>query len=374
VVTINYRIHYLGWLSHSALTSENRRHTSGNYGSLDQIMALNWVRRNIRRFGGDPRRVLVFGQSAGGRNSCVLAASPLARGLISRAAMISSSCEDIPTLQRMEQSGNAYVAKLGCGNAPSVPACLRSKPLADVVLAAVREPLVPGGFQLGPNIDGVLLVEQPLETFRKPSYADFPLLISAAADEVANALLPGFWTTPVNTAADHETAVRALFADEVQKDVLRVYPVANYETPRNTLIQVLTDSFLVCPTRRIARAAAAGGTPVWRAFYTHAYSSGPLAPLGAAHITDMPFWFNNLALPGFIPRESEVNLGNTVSAYLLGFAANGDPNRPGTAMWPRFDPVTDVYLRLDDVQKPASGVRAALCDFWDSVRVAQVAQ
>ena len=366
VVTANYRLHYLGWLAHSSLTEESEEGTSGNYGALDQIMALRWVRRNIEQFGGDPDRVLVFGQSAGGRNACVLATSPLTQSLMSRVGIISGNCENIPTLARMEQSSNAYVERLGCAGAADIPACLRAKPLADVVLSAVREPLVPGGFQLGPNIDGRLLTEQPLDALRRPHRRRMPWLISSASDEVANALLPAFWTAPVTTPAQYETAVRALFTDEIENDVLATYPAAGYDTPRNALIQVLTDSFMVCPQRRMARAAALHERPVWRAFYTHTYSNGPLRPLRAGHITDMPFWFNNLALPGFIPSASEIALGDAMSSYLTSFATHGNPNYIGGAAWPQYDPIADSHIILDETVVSADGVRTARCDFWDA--------
>ena len=366
VVAINYRLHYLGFLAHASLTSESPDGTSGNYGSLDQIAALQWVRRNIENFGGNPDRVLVFGQSAGARNACVLATSPLTRGLMAAAGMISGNCENIPSLDRMQASGNSYVRNLGCAEAADVPACLRGKPLQDVILGAVREPLVPGGFQLGPNVDGHLLVQQPLEALRGPHHNHVPWLISSAADEVANALLPALWSAPVTSAAQYEVAIRGLFDDAMADDVLTAYPAAAFSTPRTTLIRVLTDSFLVCPARRMARTAALWDEPVWRAFYNHTYSNGPLAPLHAAHITDMPFWFDNLTLPDFAPSASEAALGATMSAFLTSFAATGNPNHPGGPLWPRYDPMADSHLVLDDVIAADRGVRTAPCDFWDA--------
>ncbi|MGB6729168.1 MAG: carboxylesterase family protein, partial [Terracidiphilus sp.] len=155
VVTINYRLGVLGYLSHPALTAESPNYASGNYGLLDQMAALKWVKRNIDRFGGDPKRVTVFGASSGSLDICDMMASPLAAGLFQRAIMQSGVCVDslVPRLAENETSGARLAADLGLGNGPDVLAELRALPADELVRKAADEK----DLDLNPVIDGWVL-------------------------------------------------------------------------------------------------------------------------------------------------------------------------------------------------------------------------
>ena len=149
VVTTNYRLGALGFLAHPSLATESPRQASGNYGLLDIVAALHWVQRNIAQFGGDPNKVMVFGESAGAFNTCAVLTSPLTSGLFSSAIMQSGVCS-VPTKARQEQRGVTLAAELGCtGDAAQ---CLRSKPAAAFVAVqgglslATSGPIDPSAF------------------------------------------------------------------------------------------------------------------------------------------------------------------------------------------------------------------------------------
>ncbi len=366
VVTINYRLGFLGWLAHPALAKAG---TSGNYGALDQIAALRWVQRNIGAFGGDPRRVLAFGQSGGGRDLCLLLASKGASGLFARAGFLSSSCENLPARQRAEAVGAQYAAKLGCGGGTDVLACLRAVPTEKAVRTSVpQRPALHGWFQLGPIVDGVLLTDQPLAVFRSGSQPRVPALVSSTANEAAFSLLPLYWPGRIETAADYRNAVNALAPADQVADILAMYPLESYSTPRAALTDLLSDAHIVCPSRRAARALAGSGSAVWRSIWAHTASNGPVRPFGAGHVTDLPYWFDTLReMPGFQPGPAEIALAASMTGYLGAFAAEGDPNHSGAVPWPRYRAGSDEDLRLDDRIEPGSRFRSAQCDFWDEV-------
>ena len=184
-VSYNLRLGVLGFLAHPALDAERPEKISGNYGSLDQIAMLRWLKTNVAAFGGDPNRIFLFGTSAGGGNICALMTSPLTRGLIHGVAMQSSvpmGCE-IQTLNDARNGTGAKVAKLmGCDKENDVGACLRGKGVADLVAA------VPGTFTVlprlyGPNVDGTIFPEQPLKLIKAGKYPAMPVIIGNTSEE-----------------------------------------------------------------------------------------------------------------------------------------------------------------------------------------------
>ena len=163
-VSYNLRLGVLGFLAHPALDAERPEKISGNYGSLDQIAMLRWVNRNIAAFGGDPNKVFLFGTSAGGGNICALMTSPLTRGLMHGVAMQSSvptGCE-IQTIADAEEGTGRKVAKaVGCDTG-NVAACLRAKSVTEIV-AAIRGSFTVLPRVYGPNLDGHIFPDQPLD-------------------------------------------------------------------------------------------------------------------------------------------------------------------------------------------------------------------
>ena len=357
VVTVNYRLSTFGWLAQPFLSSESRRGVSGNWGTFDQLAALRWVKRNAAAFGGDPSRVLVFGESAGGVNTCTLVASPLARGLFERALVQSGGCRQ-PLLADVAAFGNEITAKAGCAGAPDPAACLRALP-AEAVLLAVP-PVVtvssPSGQLWGPAVDGFVLRDAPEAAMAKGEHNRVPFAVGANADETA-ASVPA-----IATEADYRLAVSAQFG-VLAPLVLAQYPASAFPTPRKAFVAVTSDARFVCPSRRFARAAAKGGSPVFRYFFSYPASRA----YGAVHGVELPFVFGTLGdVPGYTPDASALALSDAMNAAWARFAATGDPNGPGLPAWPAYDPTRDATLVWDAPASAANGIRSAACDFWDS--------
>ena len=372
VVTINYRLGFLGWLAHAALRSESGASSSGNYGEMDIIAALRWVRRNIASFGGDPDRVLLSGQSAGARDVCTLAASShAASGLFSTAAVLSGQCENLPSRAEAEAVGEIVAGLVGCGSAPDVTTCLRSRPASQLATTTVDQTKRLFGnhyFQLGPIVDGQIVSEQPLASFQSPHHRHVPVLIGSTDSETAFSLLPLMYTGPISTPADYVTAISQLAAGTtIVPDVLSEYPLSSFASPRAALIAVLTDANLICPARRLAGALAGWDEPIWRAAYVHTNSNGPSRTYGPAHVMDLGYWFDTLwQMPGFTPSANEIALAQTLPRYLTSFAKTDDPNYTGApAVWPRYFGDTDQDLRIDAPLSGSSRFHADKCDFWD---------
>jgi para-nitrobenzyl esterase len=207
VVTTNYRLGALGFLAHPALDAENASgRRSGNYGLLDLLSSLRWVKKNIASFGGDPARVMIFGESAGALNTCVLVASPQAAGLFSSALMESGGCAAPSTVDR-EKSGNVLATSVGCAEKPDVAACLRGKPAADLVSASAgltdllaSDLLHTWDMPYGPNVDGYVLTEAPLSAFKSGRYNHVPFAVGSNAHEMELFITPG----QVNTCYDYD--------------------------------------------------------------------------------------------------------------------------------------------------------------------------
>ncbi len=364
VVTLNYRLGALGFLALEALDRESARGVSGNYGLLDQVAALEWVRRNIAAFGGDPARVLVGGDSAGAVDVCSLLASPLAKGLFARALMESGGCSQ-PPLSAAEAFGETIVEAAGCAGAPDVAACLRALSAEALTSAVPPRSNVSSsaGQAYGPNVDGFALDASPESALSAGTHHHVPFLIGANSDETA------LVAPALPTDAAYQAAILAQFGGTLGPRVLAQYPASAFASPEKAWVAATTDARWVCPSRRIARAAAGSQSePVFRYFFTKSLDSTFAAPLGAYHSLELPFAFGTLdKFPGFTPSVRELTLSSAMNAYWARFAANGDPNGAGAPLWPRYEPALDPYLDLDNTIFSGAGVRTARCDFWDTL-------
>ena len=233
-VSFNIRLGVLGFLAHPALDVERVERVSGNYGSLDQIAMLRWLRKNVASFGGDPNRIVLFGTSAGGGNICALMSSPLARGLFHEAVMQSSvptGCE-IQTLADAEGgTGKRVAATVGCDNAADVPACLRAKTVAEIVSA------VPGTFGVfpriyGPNVDGYVFPDQPLKIISRREHSAMPVIIGNTTEETKQFVDA---VGPITDFATYGSAIDKVFGGASRDRILATYPLSSFPTPRAAL-------------------------------------------------------------------------------------------------------------------------------------------
>jgi para-nitrobenzyl esterase len=362
VVTLEYRLGQLGWLAADALREGGR--PPGNYGLLDEIAALEWVKANIARFGGDPDRVLLFGESAGAVDTCLLVSSPRARGLFSRALIESGGCVAAdPTDAR--RSATDFVQSTGCASSSTVAACLRALPVTTVLGAA------PGAVALtslgrpkyGPYVDGRILPSAPLDRIRAGEANQVPVVVGSNEDETA------LFVGDVPTAAAYGSALTHAVGRHVAQQILAEYPVTEFPSPRAALVAATTDAMFTCPTGDAERAFVAGQRkPVYRYFYTHAPETGPLRFVGAFHGAELFSVFGHLDTNEATPTASEQQLSDTVIGYWSRFAATGDPNGGGAPQWPASTRGSDRYLQVDTALKAGAGVRTAQCRFWAHLR------
>lgn len=363
VIVTNYRVGALGFLAHPALTAEAG--VSGNYGLRDQVLALEWARDNAAAFGGDPDRVLLFGESAGAMDACALLVSPLTEGLFDAVMMESGGCSQ-PELAEREEEGEEKVAQTGCDVEPDVAACLRG--LDAEVLAALSEDQisgfgVPGQGGFGPAVDGVVLPMDPEEGLETGAAHDVPLGIGTNADE-ASQWVPDLSEEEFATWAD---TLLGRFAE----DVLPHYPLENYPSPRWAWIDLLSDATFTCPARRIARAKAAGGSaPVYRYWFTKDPEGLSGRTYGATHGLELVYVFQQLdgveAETGYeasaADRAVEAAMGGAWAALAEGAGPDG-AHLP--VSWPVYEAEPDPFLELGEGIQAGERLHEAACDEWD---------
>jgi para-nitrobenzyl esterase len=364
VVSLNYRLGPLGWLAHTELTQEGEPKTSGMYGHLDQIAALEWVQRNAAAFGGDPNRVLIFGESAGGASVCTLIASPLAKGLFSSAVMQSGGCVGKP-LADAEAFGAEVFGAAGCADAGDPVACMRELSTSEVLEALPVVIDVAGKVSgYGSVIDGYALLGRPDQVIAAGDHNAVPWIVGANSDETSkSAPLP-----LTATEQQYQTAVTALAGAALAPTVLAAYPASEYPSPWAAYVALTSDAKFICGARRALRAAVAGqSAPVYRYHFTHALDNAPAqAVYGAWHGVDVLYTFDHLEIANYIPSAAEIAIADGMIGYWSRLAATGDPNGDGVAAWPAYD-ANDPYLRFDDPIESDTGVRTTQCDFWDSL-------
>jgi para-nitrobenzyl esterase len=360
-VSVAYRLGAFGFLAHADLDAESKRGVSGNYGILDQIAALRWIRSNITAFGGDPSQVTLLGESAGADDICVLMTSPLSSQLFARAIMESSytGCR-LPSLAEQEATtGASVVDRVGCGAAPDVASCLRALPTETLVMA------LPGRLDLeprvySPNVDGVVVPDVPLRLLSRINNATAgELIIGSNAEETSTRV-----GTPIPDAATYEARILARYGASFADAVLGVYPASRFASPQDAYIAATTDEIHTCPTRRIARTVAQKGQ-VHRFLFTHAVENdATLHAQGAYHTAELNFLFR--VFSAFPFSEQEVELADTLADYWGSMARTGQPNVEGRLYWPEFDKRRESYLELDTTPQVGRRLRADDCDFWDA--------
>jgi para-nitrobenzyl esterase len=372
VVTINYRLNVFGFFAHAALAGEDAAHPyAGNQGLLDQRAALEWVHANIAAFGGNPKRVTIFGESAGSQDTCLQVASPGSKKLFHRAISESGGCTTRhPTAAEGAATAATFTTSAGCGAASDPLACLRAQP-ARALLAILQQSSIPGGivpnFDFGPVVDGGFLPDQPRTLFDTGRYARVPYILGSNTDEGTLFLL----TAPrVTTEAAYLAALQARYG-ALADEVAAVYPASGFPSPQDALARAFGDQILVCTTYDSARRAAAGGAHVYLYNFAREIPIAVLQQLGlrAFHGAEIVYVFGSITPP----TADDGTLGETIRGYWTRFARSGNPNGKGTIKWPRFKDKTDRRLNLDVEPSVLTAFRRHECEFWWSVYDAQFA-
>jgi para-nitrobenzyl esterase len=363
VVTINYRIGALGFLTHPKLDDERAEHVSGNYGVLDQILALSWVKKNIASFGGAPSKVLLFGESAGGQNTLVHIGSPLSAGLF-RAAIVESGGIYTTTLADAKANHAKVVEDVGCATATDAIACLRAVPIEKLLAIETADgPLERTGVRFGPVVDGYVQKGTALEAMEGSTHNHVPVVIGTNADETSR-MVP-----KVTTDVEYEAAVEKLYGPAT-KALIAQYPSSRFGSPQRALVRLTTDVVWTCPARRIARAAAAHQTePVYRYYFTWRAPGPAGAVVGATHGLELPFVFGTFTAlsASFQPTAADSELSRAMGSFWSQLAANGEPGSVGAATFPRYDVTRDDYLELGTPIAAKGGLATADCEVIDAL-------
>jgi len=327
VVTLNYRLGILGFFSYPELTKESDRRGAANFGVMDSIAALQWVQKNIAAFGGDPKRVTIFGESAGAGMVANLMTAPQAKGLFERAIGESSAWSTaqvarLNTLTEAEQAGAKYAEGLGAQSL----ADLRAKP-ADVILKAGRG--------AGPIVDGWLIPEDPGKAFAEGKQIEVPVLTGSNRDE-------SFGGNP-RSAQEFIEGARKRFGD-LADEYLKLYPATSDEQAKESAFYSGRDEMAFVMRNWARLASKPGKTKSYVFYFTEQpplvpNARGPFAPTvhgSATHVSEILYVFNHLdSSRGWTDQDRQV--ADNMSTYWVNFAEKGDPNGKGLAKWPAYD-------------------------------------
>ena len=350
LVSINYRLGLLGWFAHPALTAEaGPNDPLGNYGLMDEIAALQWVRDNIAAFGGDPNNVTAFGESAGGADMLYLLANPHARGLFQRAIVESGGgLAQSQSLAVREQAGLAAARNLGLPDTATL-ADLRARPAGDWVTA--QGPLQ-GGLGFGPFMDGRLVTEAPWRAFLAGRAADVPLMIGSNSNEASVLAALGANMNAIQFAGDQLPAMRAAYGAP---------PLSDAELSR----QAAGDAVFVAPARFVA-AATASGAPSFLYHFDYVPVVRRASTPGAAHGSEIPFVFDSwdqLPMAARFLQPADRRMAARMSACWTSFARDGRPTCPNAPAWPAYTAAADPTMVFGPETRVELGYRRAQQDF-----------
>ena len=342
VVTFNYRVGVLGFLAHPDLTRESGRNASGNYGLMDQIAALKWVRRNIAAFGGDPERVTIFGQSAGGASVGQLMASPPARGLFQRAIGESGGIGlgHGRTLVEAEQSGVNYAKSLGAHSIAE----LRSKTPDEL-----RS--IPSHF--GPIIDGYVIPIDPLTVFREGKQNAVPLIAGSVANE-------GGARRSTATSAQAIAQAHSAYGAEAGA-FLKLFPANTDAQTRASFYSLAADRTAAAQRNWVRLEGQTGKDNAYLYLFTRVppfppgarFLEGPPSQLGAYHAVELIYVFDHLYLKHWPWQPVDQRIADQMSSFWVNFAATGDPNGKGLSHWPVYKDDNQQLMNFGD--KTAAG-------------------
>ena len=346
LVSVAYRLGAFGFLAHPALSKESGK-GSGNFGLQDQIAGLRWVKDNIARFGGDPSRVTIFGESAGGIAVSMLAASPAAKGLFHRAISESGGSfgpprfateggQSVPPLRVAEAAGQSFLMKAGATDIAAARALPAEK------IQAAQGAGLQAAATFWPVFDGDVLPGDQYELYRAGRFNDTPVLIGTNSDE------GGMFAAPGMTPERFESEIRAGYGKHADA-ILAAYPHGTPGQAAQAGKDVMRDSVFAWHTWAWALLQSQKGKGKAYVYYFDHRTTRSVT--GANHGDEIAYVFRNLNVGGVLgpppPRPEDIVMSDLVSSYWVNFAKTGDPNGPGLPMWAAFTPTDQRAMHFD---------------------------
>ncbi len=346
LVSIAYRVGRLGFLAHPELSAENKEGVSGNYGLLDMIAGLEWIQENISAFGGDPDKVTIFGESAGGIAVSMLCASPLAKGLFHGAISQSGGSfgpprqttfpgENMKLLPWAEEAGIAYMKSAG------------ARSLAEMrEIPADSLPMGPG--LAWPIIDGYVIPDDQYTLYEKGAFIDVPILVGYNSDEGAS-------FRPPKTPEEYITGVQQRYGKFAER-LLEAYPVGEKDVPK-TARDLARDAAFGWHTWSWARLQAEQGKSKVFYYYFDQHpdypEDSPKAGYGSPHGQEVAYVFENLDPEKSDLTKTDLTISDAMGTYWTNFAKHGNPNGKGVTLWPEFTENEHAVMHFR--QKPQAG-------------------
>lgn len=370
LVTANYRLGAFGFFAHPELSKESPHHVSGNYGLLDQLLALRWVHENIAKFGGDPGNVTIFGESAGSLDINVLAASPLSKGLFQRVIGESGPVVAPPPLAEAENKGVEVATKLNITGS-SVLEKLRALSSADLQ-KATGQGLAFLGPTLGVNVDGWVFPEPPMKAFIEGHEQKVDLMLGSNSQELQRPFFPmtkglrGAIQEQYGGLADQALAAYGLSGTSEPSPDPEFGPI---------LAQWATDSQFRCGTVAELLWHTAAGNSSYQ--FQFSRSAPGKEALGAPHGSEVAYVFGTIGAGEGTRKydETDRRISEQMQQYWTNFVKTGDPNGGNLAHWPKFDSTARAYLDLADAGTVAKkGLRQQVCSVYTKMLEQKMAQ
>ena len=336
-VSINYRVGIFGFFAHPELTADASGHTLGNQGFRDQIAALQWVKRNIAGFGGDPDNVTIAGESAGGSSVTALTVSPLASGLFARAIAESGVFGGLPPAAAAQKAGT----ELG--------ETLKAPHLADLRKVGADD-LLKQQWRAMPYLDGVVFTEQPQQSFSAEHQNKVPLLLGWNADEGLD-LAPDAFGTKDITVAIYEANLHKQFGPQLPPFLLTLYPGKTDAEAKVSAQRLVTDMIGLGHFGWATMQQKSATRPVYLYHYLHSPAETPAdnpCTYGckAGHTAEIRFAYGQLWREQRAWSPEDLALQQQMLGYWTNFAKTGDPNGEGLPKWPAFDGTPATVERL----------------------------
>jgi para-nitrobenzyl esterase len=387
LVTINYRLNVLGFLALPELTAESATHTSGNYGIIDQVFALRWIKANIKNFGGDPDNVTIFGESAGGASVAALMSSAPAANLFHK-AIVQSGGNAPPLLRKLgefnghlecaEARGAKFAGKIGLDGGRGSLEKLRTAPAIELAAAwykHVHEEVegvgMTGAWMINQLIiDNYVLHDAPAEIFRRGKQHNVPFITGINADE--GTLFQFLLLGDKRDADRYKGYISRVYGNSGDK-VIEYFGGHSQETVDRAACNTEGIGFF-CGSRKLARSMSEIQTNTYKYLFSmppkfFIYQLPGIADwqerFGCYHAAEIPYVFHFMLLPGLLDPDRA--LSEKMAGYWMQFARTGDPNRDGSTVWPRYTRKEEAYLIFDNPIDVGRGFKDEPCNFIEEL-------